>query len=375
MRAADRLAALSGAHSLTLAGAGDTDRAETRPRLVLAFAGKVTLDATSAGFFAVEQVSRHRKICSWCLASAALTFAMVPQVVPETRRALGGLAPPVSAPRPRVVVVTGGSAGVGRATALAFAEAGYDVAVLARGEDRLASTRRQIEASGQRALCIPCDVADADAVERAAADIEEALGPIDVWVNNAMLTVFSRVDDIRPDEFRRVTEVTYLGVVHGTMAALRRMRPRDHGTIIQVGSALSHRSIPLQSAYCGAKHAIVGFTASLRCELAHDKSNIHVGMVQLPAMNTPNKFIPGSLDRYLGRIAYDAQHTDHPAPAGRVDNLADAAPGTQGAHGPFDDGAKTRSLETLISRHRNAFAAVTAAAVPLVALAGRRWLG
>lgn len=325
----------------------------------------------------------------------------------------------------KTVVITGGSAGVGRATAVAFAQAGYDVAVLARGEERLESTRREVEGLGRRALCIQCDVADADAVERAATAVEETLGPIEVWVNNAMLTVFSRVDDLRPDEFRRVTDVTYLGVVHGTMAALRRMRPRNRGTVIQVGSALSHRSIPLQSAYCGAKHAIVGFTASLRCELAHDKSGIHVGMVQLPAMNTPqfewarthlpgtplpgkpiyqpeiaarmvvwaashrrrqvlvgwptvalvtlNKVIPGSLDRYLGRIAYDAQHTDEAAPPGRVDNLTEAAPGTQGAHGHFDRRAKTGSLATLISRHRNVVGGFIAAALPLGALAGRRW--
>lgn len=326
----------------------------------------------------------------------------------------------------RTVVITGGSAGVGRASAIAFARAGYSVAVLARGEERLAATRRQVEALGRRCLSISCDVSDAGAVERAAIAVEEGLGPIDVWVNNAMLTVFGCVDDLRPEEFRRITEVTYLGVVHGTMAALTQMRPRNRGTIIQVGSALSHRSIPLQSAYCGSKHAIVGFSASLRSELSHQASAIHVGMVQLPAMNTPqfswarsrlpgsplpgkpiyqpeiaaemvvwaathrrrqvlvgwptvalvtlNKVMPGSLDRYLGRIAYDAQHTSEPADPQRVDNLMAPAPGLQGAHGPFDDRAKTRSVETVMSRHRPAITAAGVTVLPLALWARRTWL-
>ena len=324
----------------------------------------------------------------------------------------------------KTVVITGGTAGVGRATAVAFARAGYNVAVLARGADRLEATRREVESMGRRAVCLPCDVADAAAVNAAADAVEEQLGPIDVWVNNAMLTVFSAVADLSPDEVRLVTEVSYLGFVHGTMAALARMQSRDRGTIIQVGSALSHRSIPLQAAYCGAKHAIVGFTESLRCELSHDKSHIHVGMVQLPAMNTPqfqwarthlpgsplpgkpiyqpeiaarmvvwaathhrrqvlvgwptvalvmlNKFIPGSLDRYLGRIAYDAQHTDEGTDPDRRNNLMSPVSGRFAAHGPFDDRAKTRSVETLVSRHRRLLSGL-GVVLPAVVVAGSKW--
>lgn len=185
------------------------------------------------------------------------------------------------------VVVTGASAGVGRAVVRAFAERGADVALLARGRDGLESAAREVEALGRRALVIPVDVADADAVEAAAATTEAQLGPIDVWINNAMVSVFSPVQDLTAAEVRRVTEVSYLGYVHGTLSALRRMRPRDRGTIVQVGSALAHRAIPLQAAYCGAKHAIEGFTESLRCELLHDHTRVRVTMVQLPAINTP----------------------------------------------------------------------------------------
>ena len=187
----------------------------------------------------------------------------------------------------KIVAITGGSAGVGRAAARAFAERGYDVAVLARGEDGLAAVAREIEERGGRALAIPTDVADAEAVEAAAERIEAELGPIDVWVNDAMTSVFARFKDISADEFRRVTEVTYLGVAYGTLTALRRMVPRDRGTIVQVGSALAYRSIPLQSAYCGAKHAIVGLTDSIRSELIHDGSDVHITVVHLPAVNTP----------------------------------------------------------------------------------------
>ena len=188
----------------------------------------------------------------------------------------------------KIVAITGGSAGVGRAAARAFAEQGYDVAVLARGEDGLAAVARETEERGGRALAIPTDVADAEAVEAAAERIEAELGPIDVWVNDAMTSVFARFRDISADEFRRVTEVTYLGVVYGTLTALRRMVPRDRGTIVQVGSALAYRSIPLQSAYCGAKHAIVGLTDSIRSELIHDGSDVHITVVHLPAVNTPS---------------------------------------------------------------------------------------
>src|SRR5690349_12530727 len=187
----------------------------------------------------------------------------------------------------QVVVITGASAGVGRATARAFASSGARIGLLARGMDGLLGAKEEIEAAGGRALPIQVDVADAAAVEKAAAQIEEQLGPIDVWVNNAMVSVFSPVSELDAAEIRRVTEVTYLGVVNGTLAALKRMLPRNRGAIVQVGSALAYRGIPLQAAYCGAKHAIQGFTESLRTELLHDASAVRVMMVQLPAMNTP----------------------------------------------------------------------------------------
>ena len=189
--------------------------------------------------------------------------------------------------RPRVIVVTGALAGVGRATARRFARNGDAVALLARGVDGLAGALADVRAAGARGLSIPTDVSDAAQVEAAAERIERDLGPIDVWVNNAMVTVMSRITDAVPEDYRRVTEVTYLGAVHGTLTALRRMVPREHGTIVQVGSALSYRAIPLQSAYCAAKHALRGFTDSLRTELMHDGHPIHVTMVQLPALNTP----------------------------------------------------------------------------------------
>src|SRR5918911_5658596 len=188
---------------------------------------------------------------------------------------------------PRTVVVTGASAGVGRATARGFGARGDRVALLARGRDGLEAARREIETAGGSALAVPTDVADADAVEAAAATVEEQLGPIDVWVNCAMASIFAFTWDIEPDEFRRATEVVYLGFVWGTQAALRRMRPRNRGTIVQVGSALAFRGIPLQAAYCGGKHAIQGFTESVRAELIHDRSAVHVTSVHLPGLNTP----------------------------------------------------------------------------------------
>jgi NAD(P)-dependent dehydrogenase (short-subunit alcohol dehydrogenase family) len=192
-----------------------------------------------------------------------------------------------SSNRPEVVVVTGASAGVGRATAQAFARQGAHIGLVARGRAGLEGARRDVEALGGRALAVPADVADPDRVEAAADAVEREYGPIDVWVNNAFCSVFSPVKQMTPADYRRVTEVTYLGFVHGTLAALRRMLPRDRGAIVQVGSALAYRGIPLQSAYCAAKHAIQGFTESLRCELIHDKSNVKITMVQMPALNTP----------------------------------------------------------------------------------------
>jgi len=295
-----------------------------------------------------------------------------------------------------VVVVTGASAGVGRAITRRFAGPGVRLALIARNENRLHAAAREVEQAGGRALALPLDVADEDAVDAAAARVEEELGSIDVWVNNAMATIFARVGDITPAEFRRSTEVTYLGTVWGTMAALRRMVPRNRGTIVQVGSALSYRGIPLQSPYCGAKHAIQGFTESVRTELMHDGADVQVTMVQLPAHNTPqfswgrsrmprkpqpvppifqpevaadavyyaahhrrrqlvvgwptiktivgNKIAPGLADRYLARHGFADQQTDEPEEPRRPDNLFEPVPGDVGAHGRFDDRARDRSL-------------------------------
>ena len=301
-----------------------------------------------------------------------------------------------------IAVVTGGSAGVGRATAVAFARGGADVAVLARGEERLESARAELTAYGVRAFAASVDVADAEGVDAAAEQIERELGPIDVWVNNAMATVFAPMSDVTPEEFRRSTEVTYLGSVWGTLAALRRMRPRDRGVVVQVGSALAYRGIPLQAAYCGAKHALQGFLESLRCELLHEGSRVKVTMVQLPALNTPqftwgcaklphqpqpvppifqpevaadaivwaahhpqrevmvggptvkaivgNAIAPSLADHYLARNAYSAQQTDKPADRDRPDNLFEPVPGNQGVHGPFDDRARSHSLQLLVRK-------------------------
>jgi NAD(P)-dependent dehydrogenase (short-subunit alcohol dehydrogenase family) len=304
----------------------------------------------------------------------------------------------------RVVVITGASAGVGRAAAREFARRGDSVALLARGQNGLAAAKREVEDLGGHAVVVPTDVADYDEIEAAADLVECELGSIDVWVNNAMTTVFSPFRDITPEEYRRATEVTYLGVVYGTMAALRRMAQRDRGTIVQVGSALSYRAIPLQAPYCGAKHAIRGFTDSLRCELLHDGSRIHVTMVQLPALNTPqfswcksrlpnhpqpvppifqpevaaraivwaadhrrrevlvgrtavwtiwlNKFLPGLGDRYLAKNGYKDQQTDRPIDPNRPINLFNPVPGDHGAHGIFDDRANDRSWQWSLTTHR-----------------------
>jgi NADP-dependent 3-hydroxy acid dehydrogenase YdfG len=319
--------------------------------------------------------------------------------------------------RDKVVVITGASSGVGRACAREFGRRGARVALLARGSDGLEAARGEL---GGRALALQVDVAKAADVESAAAKIEEELGPIDVWVNNAMLSVFAPVKELDPDEIRLVTETTYLGTVYGTMAALRRMLARDRGVIVQVGSALAYRAIPLQAAYCGAKHAIEGFTESLRCELLHDQSNVRVTMVQLPALNTPhfgvvrsrlprhpkpvppifqpelaahaivwaaehprrelwvarstvlalvaNRLVPGLLDRYLARTGYNAQQTDEPVDRDRPNNLYDALPGDRGAHGSFGAEASDRSLQLWAAEHRGALVAVG------TAIAAALWL-
>ena len=320
----------------------------------------------------------------------------------------------------RVVVVTGASAGVGRATVRAFAGEGAHVGLIARDTEGLHAAAREVEELGGKGLAAPADVADADQVEEAAARIESELGPIDVWVNNAMTTVFARVVDITPAEFKRATEVTYLGAVYGTMAALRRMLPRNEGRIIQVGSALAYRSIPLQAAYCGAKHAIAGFTDSLRTELIHDGKNIHLTMVQLPAMNTPqftwcrskmpnhpqpvapifqpevaaerivwashhkrrevfvgaptviaieaNKLAPAFADYYLGRTGFDSQQTQEPVPKNRRDNLFEPVPGDFGAHGVFGQQAHEEAATTWLAQHKGT-TALAGAALGLLAIA------
>ena len=310
-----------------------------------------------------------------------------------------------TASRPEVVVVTGASAGLGRAIVRAFAREGAHIGLLARGCEGLEGARRDVEALGGRALVLPTDVADAEGVERAAEAVEREFGPIDIWINNAMVSVFSPVRKMRPEEYRRVTEVTYLGTVYGTLAALKRMLPRNRGVIVQVGSALAYRGIPLQSAYCAAKHAIQGFDESLRSELIHDKSNVRVAMVQLPAMNTPqfswvksrlpnkpqpvppiyqpelgaeavlfaahndrremyvgyptveaiigNRIAPGFADWYLARNGYEAQQTDEPVEPDRRDNLWEPVPGDHGAHGVFDDRASESSPQLWVSMNRN----------------------
>jgi NAD(P)-dependent dehydrogenase (short-subunit alcohol dehydrogenase family) len=323
-----------------------------------------------------------------------------------------------------VVVVTGASSGVGRATVRAFAERGAWVGLLARGRDGLEATAKEVEAAGSRALAISTDVADGGAVDAAAGRIEEELGPIDIWVNNAMTSVFAPFKDFEREEFRRVTEVTYLGVVHGTMAALSRMLPRDQGCIVNVGSALAYRGIPLQSAYCGAKHAIQGFTESVRCELLHDGSNVRITMVQLPALNTPqfdvvesklprhaqpvppiyqpevaghaivwasrhdrrevwvggttvatigaNAVAPGLLDRYLGRTGFDSQQTNRPEDPGRPSNLWEPLPGDRGAHGGFDRRSHPRSLQLWATTHRAWMGLAGLAGAALIGIASRQ---
>jgi NAD(P)-dependent dehydrogenase (short-subunit alcohol dehydrogenase family) len=320
--------------------------------------------------------------------------------------------------REPVVVITGGTAGVGRATARRFAAAGARIAVLARGPDGLDATARELPELGARgALALRCDVADAAAVFAAADRIERELGPIDIWINNAMTTVFGRFRTLTPEQFERVTRVTYLGYVWGTRAALDHMVPRNRGTIVQVGSALAYRSIPLQSAYCGAKHAIVGFTDSIRSELLHDDIAIDLTCVHLPAVNTPQfgwcqnrmpneaqpvppifqpeiiadaihhaahhprrefyvgwptvkavlgqKLAPAFADRYLARHGFDAQTTDRPRDPARPSNLFAPVPGDHGAHGAFDDQARDRDPIAAITGRIGAGAITALAAAAL----------
>ena len=329
----------------------------------------------------------------------------------------------------RVVVVTGASAGVGRAVARGFGAKGDAVALVARGQVGLDAAVKDVEAAGGRGLAIPTDTADPGQVQAAAEAAEAQLGPIDIWVNVAFTSVFAPFTQISPEEFRRVTEVTYLGYVYGTRAALDRMLPRDHGTIVQVGSALAYRGIPLQSAYCGAKHAIQGFNEALRCELRHDNSRVRVTMVQLPAVNTPqfdwvlarlphhpqpvppiyqpevaaraivyaaehprrreywvagstaatlvaNRLAPGLLDRYLARTGYDSQQTDQPTDPQRPVNLwapADGPGGRDfGAHGSFGARAKDRSVQLWLSQHHGLLAAAGGVLAAGVAALGSR---
>lgn len=314
------------------------------------------------------------------------------------------------------VVITGASAGVGRATARRFAEEGANVALLARGPDGLEAAAKEVEAAGRRVLAHEVDVADADAVDAAAARVEAELGPIDVWVNNAMTTIFSYFKDIDPEEFKRATDVTYLGSVWGTRAALKRMRSRDAGTIVQVGSALAYRGIPLQSPYCGAKHALQGFVESVRCELMNEGSGIKVTSVHLPGLNTPQfdwcetrlpkkaqpvppiyqpevaargivwaarhanrreywvggttvatilaqRVIPGLLDRYLARTNVKAQQRPEPVSESRPSNLWEAVSGDHGAHGAFDRRAIPRSYQWRVNERKSLVAGLVVGAL------------
>jgi NAD(P)-dependent dehydrogenase (short-subunit alcohol dehydrogenase family) len=318
-----------------------------------------------------------------------------------------------------VVVITGASAGIGRATVQAFAKRGARIGLIARGHAGLEAAKRDVEALGGEALVLPLDVSDPDAVEKAAAQVEETFGPIDIWINNAMLSVFSPIMEMQPADYKRVTDVTYLGYVWGTLAALRRMKPRDRGAIVQVGSALAYRGIPLQSAYCAAKHAVQGFHDSLRSELIHDKSNVRVVMVQMPALNTPqfrwvksrlprkaqpvppifqpevaaeaivwaaysnrreinvgwpttkavvgNNFMPGYADHYLAKHGYEAQMIDEPEDPDRPNNLWGPVDDERdhGAHGVFDAEARDESIELELNKHRGSIMG----AIALLALA------
>jgi len=314
-----------------------------------------------------------------------------------------------------VVVVTGSTSGVGRAIAHRFAREGAHVALLARNRTGLEAAAKEVEELGGKALKIPTDVANYDAVESAAAAVEETFGPIDTWVNCAMTTIFAFTEDIEPDEFQRATDVTYHGAVWGTKVALKRMLPRDRGTIVMVGSAMAYRGIPLQGPYCGAKHAMKGFWESVRTELMHKGSNIHLPMVQLPGLNTPQfdhcrskmsrypqpvppiyqpeiaadavyeaahskrreiyvgiptvytilgeKFAPWLVDRYLAKTAVDSQLTEQEIDPPREGNLFEPPSADQGTHGRYDSKAHSHSVQWLLTKHRkSALGAVTAVA-------------
>ncbi len=329
----------------------------------------------------------------------------------------------MSSPRREVVVVTGASAGVGRAIVHAFARRGAAIGLLARGERALEEVRAEVEQLGGVGLPLSTDVADSTQVDAAAAAVEDQLGEIDIWINDAMSTVFARFLDTQPEEFRRATEVTYLGTVYGTMAALRRMVPRDRGKVVQVGSALAYRAIPLQAAYCGAKFGVRGFTDSIRSELLHDRSRVQITMVQLPGVNTPqfnwcraklpnhpqpvppiyqpevpaeavywaahhrrrelwvgysavqaimaSMLAPSIADRYLARKAFDGQQVaDGPIEGERAGNLFEPLPDLAATHGIFDAQAKSRSPALWAAKHRRMLA--SAAALAGVALAGTK---
>ncbi len=322
--------------------------------------------------------------------------------------------------RPEVVVVTGASAGVGRAVVREFAKRKALIGLIARDEQRLEATKREVEQCGGKALALSVDVADAAAVEGAAEQVSKTFGSPDVWVNNAMTTVFAPLTEIEPNEYKRATEVTYLGCVYGTMAALKRMLVQNQGTIVQVGSALAYRSIPLQAPYCGAKHAIVGFTDSLRCELIHRRSNVHVTVVHLPAMNTPQfswcktrlprhpqpvppifepevaaraiywaahhrrrevfvggptvkaiygqEVAPGFADWYLGTHGVEAQQTSERVSPDQPDNLFEPVAGDYAAHGEFSDKAKAHSVQNWLNLHRGQVSLIAAGITALGAV-------
>jgi NAD(P)-dependent dehydrogenase (short-subunit alcohol dehydrogenase family) len=326
---------------------------------------------------------------------------------------------------PEVVVITGASAGVGRATVREFAKRRARIGLIARGPEGLEAAKREVEASGGEALVFPADVANSDQIEGAAAAVEQNLGPIDIWINDAVTSVFSPIKEMTAEEFRRVTEVTYLGFVYGTLSALKRMLPRNCGVIVQVGSALAYRGIPLQAAYCGAKHAIQGFVDSLRCELLHDGSKVRVSMVQMPALNTPqfswvksrlprkpqpvppifqpevaakaiywaahhdrpevyvgwptvkaiigNKIAPRLADRYLAHNGYQSQQTNIPEDSTRPDNLWHPVRGDYGAHGDFDSRARTKSRQLWLTMNRSLLA-IAALSVVTAMLMGEKFL-